>query len=131
MDNDLSVIILTKNEELHIERCIKSLLKITDKIFVVDSYSVDGTLSICNKYNISVAQRDWKNYADQFQWGLDNSPFNTKWVMRMDADEYVEPDLINELPNELKFVEDDISGFYIRRKYFFLGKWVKNGAVYP
>lgn len=129
--NDLSVLILSHNEEQHIARCIESLLPITSNIFVVDSYSSDKTIEICESLGAKVFQRKWKNYADQFQWGLDNCPIKTDWVMRMDADEYIEPDLVSELPNALANANSATTGFYIRRKYFFLGKWIKRGAVYP
>ncbi|WP_286263339.1 glycosyltransferase family 2 protein [Thalassotalea atypica] len=129
-DNSLSVVILTFNEELHIKRCLSSLLNVTNQIFVVDSFSTDKTLEICASLGVQVYQRPWKNYADQFQWGLDNCPIQTTWVMRMDADEYIEPDLIEELPRVLS-QEQNVDGFYLRRKYHFLGKWIKKGAVYP
>lgn len=131
MESNLSVVILTFNEELHIKRCIESLLPIAKNIYIVDSYSNDKTIEICESLGAKVYQRKWKNYADQFQWGLDNCPIDTDWVMRMDADEYIESDLVRELPSTLTNVTSDITGFYIRRKYFFLGKWVKKGAVYP
>jgi glycosyltransferase involved in cell wall biosynthesis len=131
MNSGISVVILTFNEEQHIERCIKSLLSVVENIYVVDSYSSDDTVRICESLGAKVYQRTWKNYADQFQWGLDNCPIDTEWVMRMDADEYLEADLIKELPQQLIEAEDNISGFYIRRKYFFLGRWIKYGAVYP
>lgn len=127
----ISFLILTHNESLHIERCISSLQKVSSKIFVIDSYSSDDTVDICKRMGADVYQRPWKNYADQFQWGLDNCPFDTNWVMRMDADEYLEQDLINEIPAVLSNVSVNVSGFYVRRKYYFLGKWVKHGAVYP
>ncbi len=131
MTTNISVLILTYNEELHIERCIKSLLHITSNIFIVDSFSNDKTVAICESLGAKVYMRKWKNYADQFQWGLDNCPIETEWVMRMDADEYIELDLINELPAALGNTDSSVNGFYIRRKYFFLGKWIKKGAVYP
>jgi glycosyltransferase involved in cell wall biosynthesis len=131
MKKDISIIILAFNEELHIKRCIESLLPIAKNIFVVDSFSDDKTIDICESLGAKVYQRKWKNYADQFQWGLDNCPIDTEWVMRMDADEYIESDLIGELSITLTSITDDVIGLYIRRKYFFLGKWIKNGAVYP
>jgi glycosyltransferase involved in cell wall biosynthesis len=131
VNNNLSVLILTHNENLHIERCIQSLKLITNDIFVVDSFSSDNTLDICRKYGVEIYQRKWVNYADQFQWGLDNCPITTEWVMRMDADEYIEQDLIDEINNDILISSINTQGFYIRRKYFFLGKWIKHGAVYP
>jgi glycosyltransferase involved in cell wall biosynthesis len=131
MNEKLSVVILTYNEEIHIKRCIESLLPIAKNIFIVDSYSNDKTIEICESLGAKIYQRKWKNYADQFQWGLDNCPIDTEWVMRMDADEYIEADLVTELPGALRNPVSDLTGFYIRRKYFFLGQWIKKGAVYP
>ncbi len=128
---NISVIILTFNEEQHIKRCIKSLTSVAKNIFIVDSNSTDKTVEICESLGVKVYQHKWKNYAEQFQWGLDNCPIETEWIMRMDADEYIELDLIHELPNAIDSVGDDIIGFYIRRKYYFLGQWIKKGAVYP
>ena len=127
----ISAIILTKNETLHIERCVKSLISAGISVFIVDSGSTDGTVEIAEALGAKVYSNPWKNYADQFQWGLDNCPIETEWVMRMDADEYLEPDLIEEIKSGLSFVTEDVSGLYIRRKYFFLGQWIRYGAVYP
>jgi len=101
-------------------------------IFIVDSFSSDQTVEIAEQLGAKVYQRAWKNYADQFQWGLDNCAIDTEWVMRMDADEYIEADLIEELKNKnFSAIDSNTAGFYIRRKYFFLEQWIKNGAVYP
>jgi glycosyltransferase involved in cell wall biosynthesis len=127
----ISIIILTYNEEMHITRCIQSLKSISQNIFIIDSQSTDNTVEICESLGAKVYQNPWKNYADQFQWGLDNCPINTEWVMRMDADEYIEPDLVEEINSELSKVPSDINGLYIRRKYIFLERWVKHGATYP
>lgn len=129
--SNISAIILTFNEALHIERCINSLNSAGIKVHVVDSGSTDCTVELAESLGAKVYYNKWKNYADQFQWGLDNCVIETDWVMRMDADEYLESDLINELKGGLVDVPLDVSGFYIRRKYFFLGKWIKYGAVYP
>jgi len=127
----LTVVLLTYNEEIHIERCIQSLQAIASKIFIVDSYSTDKTVEIAESLGAVVAQRKWKNYADQFQWGLDHCGADSEWVMRMDADEYLEPDLLSELPQALADAKNKTTGFYIRRKVFFYGKWIKHGGFYP
>ncbi|MBE9490587.1 MAG: glycosyltransferase family 2 protein [Bacteroidetes bacterium] len=127
----LSVVILTYNEEIHIERCIRSLLPMVKKIFIIDSFSTDRTVEIAELLGAVVTQRNWKNYADQFQWGLDNCGSDSEWVMRMDADEYLEPDLLSELSKVLNDISDDITGFYIRRKVFFYGRWIRYGGFYP
>ncbi|MBQ0725250.1 MAG: glycosyltransferase family 2 protein [Cycloclasticus sp.] len=127
----ITVVILTHNEEIHIERCIRSLQGITSKIFIVDSFSSDRTVEIAGSLGAVVAKRKWKNYADQFQWGLDNCGANSEWIMRMDADEYLEPDLQAELQTALNGVPEETVGFYIRRKVFFYGKWIRHGGFYP
>ncbi len=130
-ESSLIVVVLTHNEEVHIERCIRSLQTIASRIFIVDSFSADNTVEIAKSLGAEVKQRKWKNYADQFQWGLDNCGADSEWVMRMDADEYLEPDLLEELPQALSDVNDEITGFYIRRKVFFYGKWIRHGGFYP
>ena len=131
MKNEISVIILTYNEEIHIERCIKSLKPFVKEIFIVDSFSTDRTIEIAESLGAKVYQNKWINYAVQFQWGLDNCPIETQWVMRMDSDEYIEPELANEIPKKLENIEDNISGIYLKRKVFFMDKWIKWGAFYP
>ncbi len=129
--SDLSVLILTFNEELHIERCIKSLLAVTDKIFIVDSYSTDNTVEIARALGVKVLQNEWTNYAQQYQWGLDNTPFETVWVMRMDSDEYILPQLASEINSTLRTTTNEVSGFFIKRRVNFMGRWIKHGGYYP
>lgn len=128
---DISVIILTYNEELHIERCLKNLQPIAQQIFIVDSFSTDKTVQIAESLGAKVFQRPWKNYADQFQWGLDNCPIQTSWVMRMDADEYFEQPLLEEIVGKFPQLPNDINGIYLKRKHHFLGRWIKHGDRYP
>ncbi len=131
MKQDISVIILTYNEELHIERCIKSLLPVVKEIFIIDSFSSDKTVEIAENLGAKVYQNPWINYALQFQWGLDNCPISTEWVMRMDSDEYILPELQNEISNKLQNIQETTSGIYIKRRVYFKDKWIKNGSYYP
>jgi len=131
MSVDVSVIILTFNEEKHIERCISSLKSFAKEIFIVDSYSTDRTVEIAKSLGVTVYQNKWENYAKQFQWGLDNCPINTEWVMRMDADEYVLPSLAEEISSKLDGLTEDINGIYIKRRVVFMDKWIKHGGYYP
>ena len=128
---DLTAIILTKNEEKHISRCLESLSGVASRIFVVDAYSSDNTVQIAKSMGAVVVQRPWKNYADQFQWAIDNADVRSGWLMRMDADEYLEPDLRAELPRLLKMLPDDVLGVYVKRKVHFYGKWIRHGGFYP
>lgn len=128
---DLTILIMTRNEEIHIERCITSISALSNKIIVIDSGSTDGTVEIAQSLGAQVGRHAWKNQADQFQWGLDQFGDQTEWIMRMDADEYLEPDLTKELQGILSSPETQIDGIYIRRKVFFEGKWIRFGGSYP
>ena len=128
---DISVIILTFNEEKHIARCIKSLSTFTDKVFIIDSGSTDKTVEIAESLGAKVAVNQWVNYATQFNFGIENNPFKTKWLMRMDSDEYVLPELSDEINQKLRSTPEEISGMYIKRRVIFFEKWIKHGAFYP
>ncbi|ANP63461.1 glycosyltransferase family 2 protein [Vibrio alginolyticus] len=129
---DISVIILTYNEEQHIERCILSLKPFVKDIFIVDSFSNDNTVEKAKSLGAKVFQNKWINYATQFQWGLDNCPIETQWVMRMDSDEYVLPELSEEIVTTFNSsIEEETSGFYIKRRVHFKDKWIKYGGYYP
>lgn len=128
---DISAIILTFNEEMHIKRCLDNLSSIVKEVFIIDSYSTDRTLEIAKEYkNVTILQNKWVNYATQFNWGLKNSPIKTKWVIRLDADEYLLPELIDELKNTIPKLENDVTGITLKRRHIFLGKWMKRGT-YP
>ena len=129
---DLSVIILTKDEELHLKRCLDNINDIAKEIFIIDSFSTDRTLEIAKEYpKVKVLQNKWQNnYAHQFNWGLDNAPITGKWVLRLDADEYLMPELIKELDEKLTGIPEDISGLVIKRRHIFMDKWMKHG-IYP
>jgi glycosyltransferase involved in cell wall biosynthesis len=128
---DLSVIILTNNESKHIGRCIKSLLLITDKIFIVDSNSTDNTVEIAENLGAVVVQNPWVSYAFQFNYGIQNNPFPTQWLMRMDADEYITPELAEELKTSLASKPEEISGLYVKRRVVFMDQWINHGGYYP
>ncbi|MBI5401663.1 glycosyltransferase [Candidatus Wolfebacteria bacterium] len=127
----ISVIILTYNEELNIENCLKKVAEWCDEIFVVDSYSTDKTLEIAKKYGAKIAQRPFKNQAEQFNWALDNLDIKNEWVLRLDADEYLTDELKNEITEKLENTPNNISGFYLRRRVYFMGRWIKHGGYYP
>ncbi|MDH6312730.1 glycosyltransferase involved in cell wall biosynthesis [Parabacteroides sp. PFB2-10] len=128
---DLSVIILTYNEEMHIQRCVENMKSIAKDVFIVDSYSTDATLDIAKESGATIFQNKWENnYAKQFNWALENLPIQTKWVLRLDADEYCTQELIEELKEKLPIQPDDVTGILLKRRHYFLGKWIKKG-VYP
>jgi glycosyltransferase involved in cell wall biosynthesis len=127
----LAVLILTANEEQNIGKCVRSILPLTNRIFVVDSGSTDGTVALCRELGVTVAERAWTTYADQFNWGLDHCDFGTDWVMRMDADEELLPELVDALRGFLAQPDPDVTGVYIRRRVYFMGRWIRHGSYYP
>jgi glycosyltransferase involved in cell wall biosynthesis len=128
---DLNVIVLTFNEEKHIQRCICSLASVAQKIIVVDSFSTDQTVEIALSLGAEVVQRKFINQADQFQWAIENCGVKSQWLMRIDADEYLETELSAEIQNKLPSIQPDVDGIYIRRKVIFRGQWIRFGGVYP
>lgn len=129
---DLSVIILTYNEELHIKRCIENVIPIAKDIFIIDSYSTDRTLEIARNFpNVHILQNKWENnHAKQFNWGLEQAEIQTTWVLRLDADEYLMPELVNEVKEKLPTLSEDVSGVVIKRRHIFMNQWMKRG-IYP
>lgn len=128
---NISVIVLTKDEKLHIQRCLENVKPIAKKIWVIDSKSTDGTQEIARNLGAEVIEHDWPgNQADQFNWALDNLPIDTEWILRIDADEYLLPELITEINNRLSTVTHDVSGIFFKRRHIFLDKWMKRG-IYP
>ena len=131
MLNDLTVIIITYQEESNIKECISSVKAVTNNIFVVDSYSTDRTQSILNEMNVTFAEHEFISYADKRNWAQKNNPFNTEWVFHIDADERFTPELSSWLINNFLFEKNNADGFLFSRKIYFLDKWIKHGAQYP
>lgn len=125
---DISVIILTYNEEIHIKRCLDRISKYVKNVFIIDSFSTDNTLEIAKEYNnVKILQNKWTNYATQFNWALENANINSKWVLRLDADEYLTQELIDELGNKLSTIESDVSGIIFPLRRIFLGRVIRRG----
>lgn len=129
---DISVIILTFNEVLHIRRCLENITPWIEAVFIIDSYSTDETLEIASQYdNVYILQNKWENnHAKQFNWALVHAPIKTKWVLRLDADEYLLPELIIEINSKLDHLENEVTGIVFKRRHYFMNKWMKKG-IYP
>ncbi|WP_223543418.1 glycosyltransferase family 2 protein [Pseudomonas sp. GL-B-12] len=128
---DLSAIILTFNEELHLERALASISGLTKEIFVIDSFSTDRTTEIARAHGAIVLQNKFINQAKQFQWALDNAPISGEWILRLDADEIIESDLAAEIVQKLPALAPDVVGINLKRKHIFMDRWVKHGGRYP
>lgn len=128
---DLTVIILTKNEAIHLARALANVNAFAGRVVVVDSFSTDATVQIAHAHGADVLQNKFVNYAKQFQWALDHANISTSWVMRLDADELIESDLQAELLRSLPILGSDVVGINLKRKHIFMGRWVKHGGRYP
>lgn len=126
----ISTIILTYNEERHIERCISNAFRFSSQVYLVDSYSSDKTVEIAERLGAKVYQNKWENnYAKQLNWGLENLPIETEWVFRLDADEYLTDALIDEIHNRLPLIDNEISGIVFERKMYFLDTLLTKGML--
>jgi glycosyltransferase involved in cell wall biosynthesis len=130
---DTTVIILTKNEETDIERCIRSVEGWVKRIVIVDSGSTDRTVEIAERLGVEIVRHEpFVDYGRQFNWAIDNLRIKTTWVFRLDADEVITPELRKELEKELEHhATDDVSGFMMRYKVEFMGRYLMHGGFYP
>ena len=131
MNTSYSFIVLTYNEEIHLPRLLQSIAGLSAPVFILDSGSTDRTIEIGKESGAVVLQHPFENHPKQWDFALKNFPVQTPWVICLDADQVVTPELKNHL---LNFREDDhvgIDGIYFNRKNFFKGKWIKHGGYYP
>jgi len=128
---DLIVIILTYNEEIHIGRALDNVCPIAKKVYVVDSPSTDRTVEICGRYeNVEVVVHKYPgNQAEQFNWALDNLHIDTEWVLRLDADEYLTSELIEEMQSKLPELDSSITAVVLPLGRAFMGKVLKHEPI--
>lgn len=127
----ITAIILTKDEEIHISRCVNSLKAICDDVLVVDFYSTDNTLKIAAELGARTVQHKFENQAQQFNWAIDNLEINSEWIWRVDADEYVTPGDAAKIVNAINNCDGDVNGIYLNRAIVFHGRKLKHGGWYP
>ena len=125
---DISAVLITFNEEKRLEPALRSLEGLVSEIIVVDSFSTDNTVKLAKKYTQKVWQRKWTDYADQKNYANTHASF--PWILSLDADERLSPELRQEIL-EIKKREPDCSGFSMPRLVFYLGKWIRHSGWYP
>ncbi|NGZ94711.1 MAG: glycosyltransferase family 2 protein [Nitrospira sp. WS110] len=126
----LSILILTLNEECNLADCINSV-KSSDDIVVLDSFSSDRTVKIAEEMGARVVQRRFDNYSAQRKAGLNEVPYKYPWVLMVDADERVTPELWSEMRSVTERADQTVSLFHMRRKDYWFGQWLRRSSGYP
>lgn len=130
----ISAIILTHNEEKNLGPSLQSLTGWIDEICVVDSGSTDATLAIAGRYGANVVHHPFETHARQWAWALENLPCKHEWILGLDADQRVTPELREELVRLFTVDQDklkDVDGFYVKRRQIFRSQWIRHGSYYP
>ena len=122
----VSVVIVTKDEEKNIEDALRSAAD-AQEIVIVDSFSTDRTVEICRRYTDRVFQHAWSGYARQKQLAVDHA--QGPWVLILDADERITPELREEITRAIQ--DTGYDGFSMPRRNYFLGKWIKHSGWWP
>jgi glycosyltransferase involved in cell wall biosynthesis len=129
---DVTLIVLTRNEEKNLPACLESVSGWASEIFVVDSGSTDRTLEIAEQSCAEVRTHPFETHSKQWQWALANLPISTEWVLGLDADQRVTAELRSEIS---EFIHGkpaaDIGGCFVKRKQIFRGRWIRHGGYYP
>jgi glycosyltransferase involved in cell wall biosynthesis len=127
----LSIIILTRDEQANLPTCLESIQSIEAQIYIVDSGSGDRTVEIAREKGCHVFIHPWESYAQQLNWALENLPISTPWTMRLDADERLTCDLAEEIKQTLKSTPEEITAYQVKRRVYFMGRWMRHGGYYP
>lgn len=131
MKPEITVIIMTKNEEKNIEKCICSAEQIASRILVIDSGSTDKTLDLAEKCGAETIFHEWPGHAKQFNWALDNCNISTEWVFRLDADERISESLAKEILVKLSDqASSNVDGYEMRWRIYFMNKWIRHGGTH-
>ena len=126
----LAVVILTYNEEANLPACLASLAGLDCDVFVVDSGSTDRTLDLARAAGATVREHPFTTYAEQRNWAQATLPIRSDWVLHLDADERLTPELVAEI-NRVLSEDPAVAGFLLRKRTVFMGRWIKHGGHYP
>ncbi len=126
----ISVLILTLDEEVNLPQCLASM-EWSDDVVVLDSGSGDRTQELAQQAGVRVKHRAFDHYASQRNFGLEDIEYKYPWVLMVDADEIVPPELVQEMQSVVSGCPENVCMFRMRRKDFLMGKWLKHSSGYP
>jgi glycosyltransferase involved in cell wall biosynthesis len=131
---NLSVLVLTYNEQLNLPSCLASVRGLNCPLFVIDSGSTDSTRMIAATFGALLVQHGFSTHAKQWEWALRSLPIETEWILALDADQCLTnglrlelAELFSETDHQSMLNESD--GFYINRRQIFRGRWIKHGGT--
>lgn len=125
----VSVLIPAKDEQENLPACLESVAQ-ADEVFVVDSQSSDRSVEISESYGANVVQFHFNGrWPKKKNWSLENLPFRNEWVLIVDCDERITPELWEEIATAIQ--NPEYEGYYLNRRVFFLGQWIRYGGRYP
>jgi glycosyltransferase involved in cell wall biosynthesis len=127
----ISVLILTLNEEANLSKALESS-RFADRIYVIDSGSVDKTEEVARASGALFVRHHWEGFAGQKNWALTNLPIITDWVFFLDADETITPELAGELLRISNVnTASGVMGYYVNRHFIWRGKRIRHCGYYP
>ena len=130
----VSAYMITRDNARTVETALRSVAAWADEIVLVDSFSTDQTLEIARRYGAKIEQRPWPGFSDQYQYASERC--RNDWVLFLDADEELAPDLIREIQEELprnaaRPEAEQVRGYYGHRRTWYLGRWILHGGWVP
>ena len=129
-----SVIVLTLNEEQNLPACLRSVADCASQVFVVDSGSTDATIRIASEFGAQVVTHAFQSHSQQWEWALATLPVRSPWVLALDADQSLTPELRASILRELAAWDESRGGavgYYLNRRQIFRGRWIRHGGYYP
>ena len=127
----LAAVVLTFNEERNLDACLESLAGWVSELHVVDSGSTDQTIANAARHGARVTDHPFETHARQWQWALRSLPIQADWVLALDADQRVTPELAVEIGRLVTTNDPAVAGAYVRRRQVFRGRWIRYGGYYP
>lgn len=130
----ITALVLTHNEEANLPACLGSLGGWTGEVVVVDSGSTDATVDIARRHGARVVEHAFETHARQWRWALDALPLRHDWILGLDADQAVTPELREEITGLFAGPASrlaGVEGIYLRRRQMFRGRWIRHGGYYP